>query len=325
MSTDPVVSIISAVYNSRPYLSRMVDSVLSQSFLEWELILVDDGSTDGSGQDCDAYAAKDSRIRVIHKQNGGVSSARNTALKAASGKFLYFADSDDILFPECLLVLLNTCGAPVDLVTASYERYEDDVLIPERIHQKEFCLTPHGYYDVISVLPNAHFCERYLWTKLFRRSIVVENHLQFDESLSYREDVFFLFNYVKCCRQWIIGINQPVYKYYRRSSGTAASVFTSVTPHTIDMFKSTYNCIRIWNQEGASSTAKNGLRRELIADYYYIRSLLNSFTDNNHLERCFNRILNKGLFYSLPIKKFIFIKVKDLFRPVYRRLRSMYL
>ena len=93
--TTPVLSIIVPVYNVEKYLARCIDSILAQTFTDFELILVDDGSTDNSGEICDEYAGKDPRIIVIHKENGGVSSARNHGLDIARGEYITFVDSDD--------------------------------------------------------------------------------------------------------------------------------------------------------------------------------------------------------------------------------------
>ena len=92
-----MVSVIVPIYNSEKYLKRCVDSILSQTFSDFELLLVDDGSTDGSGSICDEYSVKDSRVRVFHKENGGVSSARNLGLDNARGEWITFVDSDDYL------------------------------------------------------------------------------------------------------------------------------------------------------------------------------------------------------------------------------------
>ena len=97
---NPVLSIIVPIYNVRPYLCECLDSILSQPFCDYELILVDDGSTDGSGAICDDYATKDQRIIVIHKDNGGLSSARNAGLDAIKGKYVSFIDSDDYLLGD---------------------------------------------------------------------------------------------------------------------------------------------------------------------------------------------------------------------------------
>ena len=98
----PKVSVIVPVYNSEKYLPETIDSILNQKFADFELILIDDGSKDSSGVICDSYAAKDSRVRVIHKENGGICSARNAGLKIARGEYLAFCDNDDKYLPNLL-------------------------------------------------------------------------------------------------------------------------------------------------------------------------------------------------------------------------------
>ena len=95
----PKISVIVPVYNTEKYLHRCIDSVLAQTFTDWELLLIDDGSKDTSGSICDKYAAKDKRIRVFHKENGGVSSARNLGRDYAQGEWVTFVDSDDYIEP----------------------------------------------------------------------------------------------------------------------------------------------------------------------------------------------------------------------------------
>ena len=97
MANIPKISVIIPVYNAEKYLYRCIDSVLVQTFTNWELLLIDDGSKDSSGVICDEYAAKDARVRVFHKENGGVSSARNLGLDNARGEWVAFVDSDDYI------------------------------------------------------------------------------------------------------------------------------------------------------------------------------------------------------------------------------------
>ncbi len=103
----PCISVIVPVYKVEKYLRRCVDSILSQSFTDFELLLTDDGSPDNCPAICDNYAAKDSRVRVIHKENGGLSSARNAALNICEGKYICFVDSDDYISPDMFEKLLS--------------------------------------------------------------------------------------------------------------------------------------------------------------------------------------------------------------------------
>ena len=107
MKNDVAVSVVIPVYNVEKYLKECVDSVLKQTYFSYEIILVDDGSTDASAKICDEYAAKDSRISVIHKPNGGLSSARNTGLQKARGAYVYFLDSDDYIVEYALEKLVE--------------------------------------------------------------------------------------------------------------------------------------------------------------------------------------------------------------------------
>lgn len=107
MDETPLVSVIIPVYKVEPYLCDCVDSVLAQTYANLEIILVDDGSPDGCPQICDEYAAKDSRVRVLHKENGGLSDARNAGMKIASGEYRAFVDSDDMIHPQMVESLMK--------------------------------------------------------------------------------------------------------------------------------------------------------------------------------------------------------------------------
>ena len=105
---NQTVSVIVPVYNVAQYLPQCVDSILSQDYADLEVLLIDDGSTDASGEICDQYAAQDSRVRVIHQKNGGAAAAKNAGLRAASGDYLTFVDSDDYLEPNAYGFLMKT-------------------------------------------------------------------------------------------------------------------------------------------------------------------------------------------------------------------------
>ena len=118
---NPKISVIMPVYNVEKYLSRAIESILKQSFTDFEFLIVDDGSPDCCGRICDEYASRDTRIKVIHKENGGAPSARNVAMEQARGQYLYFLDSDDWAEPEMLgdlYALAEKTGS--EMVVAGY-------------------------------------------------------------------------------------------------------------------------------------------------------------------------------------------------------------
>ena len=191
------VSIIIPVYNAAGKLSRCLDSLLMQDFNDFECLMVDDGSTDGSADICDRYVHKDTRFRVIHKQNGGVSSARNMALEQARGEWIVFVDSDDSITANHLSSFLSKADKNIDWVLCGYQ----DVL-PKQ--QKQHCYEAHTYVgniDVTEFLCHSEFLDYMIpWDKMFRRSIIEEHHLQFDESLSISEDRLFCYQYMMYVR-----------------------------------------------------------------------------------------------------------------------------
>ena len=208
------VSVIIPAYNAEKTLRRCVESILQQSFRDLEVILVDDGSRDGTPALCDALAAEDSRVRVIHKPNGGVSAARNTALDAATGEYVLFADSDDWLAEESIAAMVGVAQTHgVDLVIADYYRvFEGAVQAKSRIRSAGPMGRPaflHAFTDA----PSA-FYFGVLWNKLYRREIIEAHRLRLDTHFSWCEDLLFNMDYyrhVTCA----YALRQPVYYYVR--------------------------------------------------------------------------------------------------------------
>ena len=122
---NPEVSILVPAYNAKRYLGALIGSVLDQSFQDWELIIVDDGSSDGTFKIADKYAQSDSRIKVISSANKGVSSAMNLCLDSAKGKYIFFADCDDVLEPDCLKKLLDHKADNADIIQCSFAFIDD--------------------------------------------------------------------------------------------------------------------------------------------------------------------------------------------------------
>ena len=216
---SPIISVIVPVYNVEQYLPHCIDSILTQTFTDFEVLLIDDGSTDNSGRICDEYAKKDNRIRVFHKENGGVSSARNVGLDNAEGEFLGFVDGDDILSPVYLMILLKALeDLHVDLVIAQYtSKSSDAVSLNEEIMFWEV-------KDSVIYLENA-FCndmiDGYLWNKLFKRDIVLGNNIRFRSDISVWEDMLFVVSYCTFIR--LIALIDNIIYYYRHRNGSAVN------------------------------------------------------------------------------------------------------
>lgn len=206
---EPKISVIVPVYKVEKYLPRCVDSILSQSFTDFELILVDDGSPDNCGKICDEYAQKDSRVRVFHKSNGGVSSARNLGLDNAKGEWITFIDSDDYIHEMFLSTLYKKHN--VDLIVGSFQviGYDEgwNGILEDSIYD-EFSLKDN--IVKISLMINLQTP----WGKLFRHDIICTNHIVFDEKLHIGEDTLFVLNYLAyTSRLWLC--DKPYYFYER--------------------------------------------------------------------------------------------------------------
>lgn len=219
-------SIIIPVYNVEAYLSACIDSVLAQDTIStYEIILVDDGSPDNSAAICDAYAAKHPHIRVLHKPNGGVSSARNAGLRAAEGEYVLFLDADDLWEPELLCTMdavVRTDAPDMALfpykeICGSQERPVLPVIFPSGESGVEFlrnCLAA-------GTMPPAA-----IWDFLYRRAFLSAHSLLFDEGLSLAEDLDFNFRALSAAQR-IVAVNQPLYCYFIRSSSLSRQVMGS--------------------------------------------------------------------------------------------------
>ncbi len=181
----PKISVIVPVYNAEKWLNRCVDSILAQTFTNFELILVNDGSPDVSGQICDKYKAIDPRVRVIHKQNGGVSSARNAALDIARGEYIAFIDSDDYIKKDYLSELYDPEYA---IIFCQYNLQKGNATqVPAKI------LTTKS--DWVNIL-NEHADWTGLrtpWGKLIHRQCIELNKIRFNEKMHFGEDSAFLY------------------------------------------------------------------------------------------------------------------------------------
>lgn len=218
---NPSVSIVVPVYNAEKSIRRCIESILNQSCIDFELLVVDDGSRDRSGSICDEYAARDRRVRVFHKENGGVSAARNLALREAKGKYLQFLDSDDWITPDATRLLLRSAEEnDADLVISDFYRVVGERVSTKGDIEEDHVLTQEEYAAHMMENP-ADFYYGVLWNKLYRRSIVEEHCLRMDEEISWCEDFLFNLEYIRYAKRFY-ALNVPLY-YYVKTKGSLAS------------------------------------------------------------------------------------------------------
>ena len=235
MLNSPVISIIIPIYNSSRFLCGCLDCILSQSFDDFELILVDDGSKDNSLDICRKYAANDSRIKVIHQDNAGVSSARNRGLDEAKGDYIYFPDSDDIVPENALALLLNGIGNKCNYAVGGYQIYSEDDICTYSIDNTDFGFMSRDEMLLQFFAPSPYVYQGYLWNKLFKRSIIEDNNIRFEPSIKFNEDRLFCVQYVCSLKQEeLIYYNwKPVYQYIQRSTSAMASLKHKFNPYFI--------------------------------------------------------------------------------------------
>jgi len=222
----PLVSIIVPIYNSEKTLGRCIESILNQTYKDFELILLNDGSTDDSGRICDMYASQDIRIHVVHKENTGVSDTRNQGISMARGQYLQFVDSDDWITPDATELFVRTAEKyQCDMIIADFYR-----VIGERVSKKG-AIEQEGIIDRVAyatymMQKPADFYYGVLWNKFFKRSIVEKYGLKMDSAISWCEDFIFNLEYLRYVRSVYV-LKIPVY-YYVKTKGSLVSQGMSV-------------------------------------------------------------------------------------------------
>lgn len=212
-----LISVIMPVYKTEEsHLRKAIESVINQSYRELEIVLVDDGSPDQCGAICDTYAETDDRVRVIHKKNGGVSSARNCGLEAVTGDYIFFVDSDDTLKNNAIEVLLQTAQKTnADITICSCRHIKEKNKGNANCDAEQRCLKTVESSEAVKKLSyNVHVFEELeptaVWGKLYKKAVV--QNLRFNENMNIGED--FVFNYFANCNSKVVTYcNLKLYNY----------------------------------------------------------------------------------------------------------------
>jgi len=237
MKNNDLISIIISIYDAEPYLKRCLDSILSQTYKDLEIILINDGSIDGSLKICKEYSQIDDRIQVVNfKQNLGVSRGRNEGLKIAKGKYVSFIDADDTIektFIETLYNICETSSADIGIVNVNYY-YESKIKRPLKLENK--IIQKDEYYRLL-IGDGKGFAAN----KLYRKSII--DNVFFDESIRICEDLLFNVEVAKKVK-YVSVKNDYLYNYYQNSNGAYLSTYNIKKVTEIDAFDRILNIIK---------------------------------------------------------------------------------
>lgn len=219
---NKMISVIVPVYNAEPYLERCINSIVNQTYQNLEILLIDDGSTDKSGIICDLYHKKDTRVKVIHKKNGGAATARNLGVHLAKGQFLAFVDSDDAILTDMYASLMIQMKEDIDIVTCGRYIYKQG---SKQLKQKAYCtnkITKYGNVQAIGELLKKEIFSYGVNEKIYRKELF--ENIKFPYS-RMSEDIPVTYALFKKCR-YIVNIGQAKYcNYLRRDSSSNSDNF----------------------------------------------------------------------------------------------------
>lgn len=291
-------SIIIPVYNVAPYLRECLDSVLAQTFTDWEAICVDDGSTDGSGAILDEYAVKDARFRVVHRANSGVSAARNEGLGVANGEWVMFLDSDDFWDASLLSILCEkayshpkaeiVCYAPIVQVYSNGRQSALPRIEPDVVSGRQVLEECSGAYIGLGW---------HAYDKMYRRSLVESHCFRFNVNVFAGEDALFVNSLFAYADEVLIC--DDIRGYYRRMhSGSATQNFSlRMWTSQVERFKALWN---IWHESGNGSV-RSVLRRDAFS---ILR--IGCGKGARHRQDCIDFLLASDDFWNVVIPFMIF-------------------
>lgn len=272
----PKVSIIVPVYKAEKYIRRCLDSILAQTFTDWECVLVDDGSPDGSGAICDEYAERDSRFRVFHKGNGGVSSARNLGIDNCNGDFLCFFDADDFVPKHTLSALIAPFSNDIDSTVGGYQilgannvpLFELKTQSTHRINLNEAIrdFYPNGSMD----------WQRYMVNRMFRTDVIHKHHIRLREDIYYKEDGLFLVEYLCKSQKDIVYVEEIVYVYCKNEESATGKIGRVFNPRLYTNIKAHAQIVKTIKKSTNNRELVKLASKGMLNSYFWLLSTCNS-------------------------------------------------
>ena len=280
----PLVSIIIPIYKVEKYLDRCIKTILDQAYNNLEIILVDDGSPDNCPQMCDEWAKKDSRIKVIHKENGGVSSARNMGLDASTGEYISFIDPDDIIHPDYYDILMSNIGNS-DCIICSFKKFSNEIEFENKNSYTTETLTSieaikKGFFKNSNIF-------YVVWNKIIKSDIAKKQ--RFDEKMKNGEDSLYSYNVILSCEK-IKYLEATLYGYYIREDGAVKTIDPYGKMNEVEL--TAFIC------KPYMSDKDKTFRRQVKSVFAYkMCSALSFLKNNNEKEKC--KIVKKHLRHNI--------------------------
>lgn len=230
-----LVSIIVPIYNVSPYIEKCVTSLLEQTHKELEIILVDDGSPDDCPSICDAFAAQDPRVRVIHQKNGGLSAARNAGIEAATGDYLAFVDGDDFVSPDYIEVMLSAClEHAVKMAACGYwEYYSEKKNAAIAVDKTVVLSAEEAIFDIFTMKNRVQVMA---WNKLYARDLFENTSIRYPVGRIH-EDVFTTYRFCAAAEK-VVCVNKPCYYYVQRAGSIISQNFSPKRLQLLDAVNS---------------------------------------------------------------------------------------
>lgn len=294
-----LISVIIPVYNVDPYLEDCLESIINQEYDNLEIILVDDGSTDRSGLICDEYAEKDKRIKVFHKENGGLSDARNFGLDIATGEYISFIDSDDYILSNYFSYLEQLISADNADIAVCQFIYVDEKgafceLGGDRINE-----TIIGNTNCMQYFLYSEAIDTTAWRKLFRRSLFINSGISFPKG-RYHEDIFTTYKLIGRCNVIAVG-SECLYAYRKRESSIVNSHFSPKRLDAIDGYVECYDYINTYYPQFRFKVSQNIINSIIV----YGVKMLNSNVSASQYLSSFQSLFRKHVLNYLRSAKSI--------------------
>lgn len=317
----PKVSIIVPIYKAEKYLRCCLDSIRQQTFTDWECILVDDGSPDGSGDICDEYAHRDSRFRVFHKENGGVSSARNLGIDNSNGDFLCFFDADDLIPKNSLSALVAPFSNDVDSTVGGFQilGINNDILFElktQSTHRINFNEAIRDFY------PNGSMdWQRYLWNRMFRTDVIHKYHIRFREDIYYKEDGLFLVEFLCKSQKDVVYVEDVVYIYRKNEGSATGQIGSTFNPRLYTNIKAHAQIVKTIKKSTNNRELVRLASKGMLNSYFWLLSTCNSKAEKHAVLRMImpTTLATIPTLYLKKIFYMAYVNIRTYFALIYRK------